>query len=207
MTTKQKYRKYRQTPDEIREMLEELPRNETGCWEWPKAKRQGYGVIGWLGKTYVVHRLAYQLFVRDPGRLQVNHHCDNRACCNPDHLYIGTQRDNINDMHRRDRGRAKLTNAQVLAIRERLGENQTQLGREFGVSQNTISRVQRGEGWSTASGRELCRGQRAKLTAQDVRLIRELLPGHTGKDLARMFGVQSSTIYAIRDGRAWKGVV
>jgi hypothetical protein len=82
-----------------------------------------------------------------PGRHFVCHHCDNRACCNPDHLFLGGQLENIHDMHRKGRGRAKLTPAQVREIRARAGELQRILARDYGVHQTTISRVVCGAGW------------------------------------------------------------
>lgn len=195
----------RRTEAQVRELIESMPHDpETGCWEWDRALNKGYGALGWRGRNYLVHRLAYQLYVADPGGLQVNHHCDNRACCNPEHLYAGTQKDNIDDMLGRERSKAKLSDAQVLEIRGRQGENQSQLGREFGVTQTTISRIQRGKGWQHVAGLELCQENRARLTARDVRLIRELLPGHESKDLAKLFGVSYLTIHNIRMRKSWR---
>jgi hypothetical protein len=72
---------------------------ESGCWEWLGAKDElGYGIIKVDGKTMATHRLSYALtngFI--PNGLLVLHKCDNPSCCNPDHLFVGTQLDNVWD--------------------------------------------------------------------------------------------------------------
>jgi hypothetical protein len=71
-----------------------------GCWEYTGSKdRAGYGHMYYKGKTYGVHRLVMGC----PNGKQVNHRCDNTLCFNPDHLYIGDQRQNMKDCVRRKR--------------------------------------------------------------------------------------------------------
>jgi hypothetical protein len=85
------------------------------CWNWPKGKdRKGYGQFhhGRNG-IYKAHRVSYQIFKGDiPERLCVCHSCDNAGCVNPDHLWIGTIKDNNLDRVRkgrdRPRGKAKI---------------------------------------------------------------------------------------------------
>ncbi len=67
-----------------------------GCWEWTAAKLDGYGVTKALGKSYKVHRLAYELLVGPiPPGLTIDHLCRNRACLRPSHLEVVTHRVNI----------------------------------------------------------------------------------------------------------------
>jgi len=77
------------------------------CWEWKRCKHpRGYGRISLYGKYEIAHRTAYFLtygFI--PQGFYVLHHCDNPSCCNPDHLYAGTQQDNVNDMFARNRAK------------------------------------------------------------------------------------------------------
>lgn len=76
-----------------------------GCWGW-KGKRwgAGYGRIWVEGKSCYLHRFSYQLhFGEVPGNLYVCHTCDNPSCSNPNHLFLGTAQDNIDDMWRKGR--------------------------------------------------------------------------------------------------------
>lgn len=79
----------------------------TGCWNWLAAKAShGYGTISYNHKNHRTHRLSYIIFVGPiTDNLSVLHKCDNVACCNPRHLFLGTQKDNIQDMILK--GRAK----------------------------------------------------------------------------------------------------
>jgi len=79
-----------------------------GCWEFTGAKNnKGYGHIGVGGRgtgQILAHRAAYECFVGPiPPGMFVLHHCDNPSCVNPDHLYVGTQKDNIRDAVNRGR--------------------------------------------------------------------------------------------------------
>src|ERR1044072_7489057 len=69
------------------------PDNE--CWIWLGVKTaRGYGFIKIRGRMIATHRIAYSLSKGDPGQIYVCHRCDNPSCCNPDHLFLGTNRDN-----------------------------------------------------------------------------------------------------------------
>lgn len=72
------------------------------CWEWPGWKyKSGYGRIWFNGKYWLTHRLAYYWAKKAPRdrfeRLHVLHRCDNPGCYNPEHLWLGTNNDNIRD--------------------------------------------------------------------------------------------------------------
>ncbi len=69
----------------------------------------GYGDLSYSGKHMQAHRLAWTLTHGDPGELDVLHTCDNPPCCNPKHLYLGTDADNHRDMHARGRFRHRYT--------------------------------------------------------------------------------------------------
>ena len=135
----------------------------SGCWNWVGAigSHKRYGIVGVAGKHWLAHRAAWFLFKGlDPGKQYVCHHCDNGFCVNPDHLFIGDQTANMQDMERKGRayhpacekhGRAKLTNEQVKEIRLKhgIGISSRSLGREYGVSKTSILRIINGKGWLT----------------------------------------------------------
>lgn len=79
-------------------------KTENGCWQWTDAchPRDGYGFFKLDGRSQYAHRLAVGLEKGQPG--VVMHTCDNPGCVNPDHLRVGTQQDNLADMHAKKRG-------------------------------------------------------------------------------------------------------
>ena len=139
------------------------------CWRWNGSLgSNGYGQINISGRPLKAPRVAWFLtFGFWPGGgLCVCHRCDNRACVNPSHLFLGTVKDNTEDMLRKGRGSAppvlrgekgtaaKLTELQVARIRERLREGSTtkELGRAYGVSQAAIWWIKVGRNWAHSAG-------------------------------------------------------
>ena len=127
----------------------------SGCWNWNGYRNaDGYGVGSWRTRaSEKAHRLAYRGFIGDIIGGEVCHRCDNRACCNPDHLFIGTHRENVDDCvnkrrhtHGTKQHTAKLTDEMVREIRAS-GDKQAALARRYGVSDDTIRRVRRREFW------------------------------------------------------------
>lgn len=125
------------------------------CWPWTGCRQlSGYGQLrdanGRRGRGLRAHRVAYALAFADPGALCVCHRCDNRACCNPRHLFLGTQADNLADMRRKERHGAKLTADQVRAIKRALvaGATCAELGRQYKVSGTMVSYIKRGIWWA-----------------------------------------------------------
>lgn len=136
-----------------------------GCWRWLGSKsRDGYGWF-WTGKTMAnAHRVAWSLLVGAiPDGKYVLHHCDNPECTNPEHLFIGTQLDNVNDMTGKGRRVdpvgtlkpiAKLTESIVRESRERhaLGESYAKLAKEKGVTRKNMRFAILGLTWRHVSG-------------------------------------------------------
>lgn len=132
---------------------------ETGCIEWTGAIRTGYGLFRLNGKTQTAHRISWLIY-RGPinGQL-VLHKCDNKKCVNPDHLFLGTQKDNVDDMVKKKRNvvlkgelnpNAKLNTKKVKQIRELYHSTKTsfvKLAKQFEVSPKLIELVVKKEAW------------------------------------------------------------
>lgn len=112
--------------DPIKRFHTKYKKCSNGCWEWQdKIQYHGYGEICINKKTVRAHRFSYELFKdKIPKNMCVCHTCDNRKCVNPDHLWIGTNNDNIQDCIRKgrnskgeDRYNAKFTKKDVKEIR------------------------------------------------------------------------------------------
>jgi len=113
--------------DIIDRFLSKTKISDAGCWEWTGALNLGYGVFGLFGVARPAHRVSWGLFKGElPKELFICHKCDNRKCVNPDHLFLGTHQDNMDDMVRKGRtpnrvgsnnGFTKLTEREVRIIR------------------------------------------------------------------------------------------
>lgn len=129
-------------------------RGENECWEWQNSRMGGYGAIRANGKIRYSHIVSWELH---NGKIQkglcVCHHCDNKICVNPNHLFLGTHQDNTDDMMKKGRSNkakgedvnsAKLTEKQVLKIRAKYSTGdytQKQLANKYSVSQVTIGHI------------------------------------------------------------------
>lgn len=147
------------------------------CWLWKKSRYPtGYGHVMVSGKSGYAHRVAWELTHGPiPAGMHVCHKCDNPPCCNPDHLFLGTPKENMQDRDAKHRGyftrggymgrpTAKLTNDQVVQMRYFYGKGlarQVELCRIFGVSSQTVSSVVRGKNWKHIPGL-VCRSSSEK---------------------------------------------
>ena len=127
----------------------------TGCWNWTGYKdRDGYGNINIGRLPHQAHRVAYAEFKGTfDETLQVRHKCDNPSCINPEHLELGTHKDNMRDKKERDRikgelhPKAKLTNKDIFAIRES-PLSQCELARQTGLNQSFIGKIRNRVIWT-----------------------------------------------------------
>ena len=125
------------------------------CWPWKGARQYtGYGRVKFNGRNEGAHRVAFFLSgTLLPEGLQVLHTCDNRACCNPAHLFAGTARQNTLDCISKNRfkprGFIKLTESDVLVLRDdfKNGLNRRQIAVKYGISYSHAKRIVAGTKW------------------------------------------------------------
>lgn len=141
-----------------RRILSKTIKTESGCWLYPGTKKNKYGHAGISihDQNLFVHRVAYEVFIGPiPDSLQVCHTCDVPNCVNPQHLFIGTQQNNVDDMWQKGRAvkppkliglcnhKAVLTKGQVKEIQQRVaaGAQQREVAAIFNCSQSTVWRI------------------------------------------------------------------
>lgn len=196
------------------------------CWEWTRSKSdRGYGQIRVGRKMVVASRFSYQLhFGEFQEDLFVCHKCDNRACVNPGHLFLGTQKANMEDAVSKNRhafgtrnGQAKLTNESVLeiCILYLTGKWSTyKIAKHIGISQSVVKGVLSGTAWQhlilpdlrEKLDAEVEKHKLRKLTARKVSSIRSLhaAGNYSRQNLAEKFGISYWTICDILRGKTWK---
>ena len=132
---------------------------ETGCWEWQGALTVGYGRIKVAGAVLLTHRLAYEVFVWPiHGDLHVCHRCDNRRCINPQHLFLGTPKDNMQDCIAKGRFvvngfprgekhyAARLTDQEIAEIRSvPKGKGTNELAAKYKISARYVRQLREGK--------------------------------------------------------------
>lgn len=134
-----------------------------GCWEHQSSRRAGYGRMrichNVAPRLVAAHRLAVAISGRVvPDGMEVCHRCDNPACVRPDHLFVGTHKENFADMRSKQRqalhernGQAILTKELVCEARRRCrsGESQTSVARSLGVGYSVIHQAVIGKSWQS----------------------------------------------------------
>lgn len=148
---------------------------DTPCIEWKRGRSHGgYGRTKANGKEIYVHRMVWETYHGAiPDGLKVLHHCDNPPCFNIDHLFLGTQGDNMKDCVAKGRYRSgRSIDIKVLAeIRQRLinGDGVLRIGRELNLGHAIISRIKNGRSYT----REM-----AQLERQQGALAHKQAPPH-----------------------------
>lgn len=203
------------------------------CWEWQaKSRTSGYGFFSAGRKRrFLAHRLAWTIANGEIPKGEghhgtvVMHTCDNRLCCNPRHLRLGSQTDNVRDMCDKGRnaaapslgskhGNAKFTDQDVIDIRLS-GKSDAELAEKYGVTSASV-RYARLAGWRHIDVKPVpypngkskatrgANNTNAKLDDEKVRAIRASTekPGV----LARRYGIVPDHVTLIRKRKSWQHV-
>lgn len=132
--------------------------HESGCWNWKFPKPGGRAnTFNLFGKTQNAHKAAYRIYKGEvPDGLCILHTCDNGLCVNPEHLFLGTHKENTEDMYKKGRNvtlrgeqktkTSKLNNAAVFDIRSST-LNGNQLAKKYGVTRSVIYDVLEKRSW------------------------------------------------------------
>ena len=143
----------------LKEKIRYTVDTKTGCWVWGGSDRsKGYGRVRHEGRYIAAHRGSYIVYRGEiPEGMLVCHSCDNRICINPKHLFLGTYKDNMQDMVRKGRGRdqtgersstSKLTEIKVKVIRSAHPLiNGNALANIFNVDPSTICDIRKRRSW------------------------------------------------------------
>lgn len=183
----------------------------SGCWEWQcYIDPLGYSRIYLNGKQYRGHRYTWELYNGEiPEGMNVLHKCDNRKCINPDHLFLGTQKDNVRDMISKNRQKVihgeihpktKLTNKDVIEIF--LSDKKSVFwAKKFGLTESAISSIRTGKSWSKVT-RGLERGHILKRTEITDELRDKIIKDNGSyMALAKKYGVSNSTVWYIKNDK------
>lgn len=148
----------------IKELYENnVIRNEVGCWEWKSVPSKQYGSIFYgKYKSLGAHQASWMIHHGDiPEGMWVLHHCDSRRCSRPDHLFLGTPKDNAHDMQNKGRKylskgekntQSKLKEEQVIEIKKQLNLDNSrkkllELSKEYGVHYATLYDIKNNKTW------------------------------------------------------------
>lgn len=217
--------------DEVRFFDSAIPVPMAGCWLWTGGlSGSSYGRFRVAGRQIQAHRFSWELH-KGPisDGLLVCHTCDVRCCVNPDHLFLGTQSENLRDMVRKGRdnprrgernGQARLTEEAIAAIRADL-RPLADIGRAYGIDKQRVHKIKHGKHWRHSwAGISACeqdrqkrgqsiraRGERhhkAKLNTEQIIEIRSSTLSL--RKLAAHYGVSKHTILHIKQRKIWKHV-
>lgn len=200
------------------------------CWGWKGAiNESGYGILrcGPILKNMRASRVSWLIHKGNiPDGLYCLHTCDSPICSNVNHLFLGTQKDNMNDMLKKGRrktsrgeeaGRAKLTDKQVIEIWESdLGSRK--LSKIYKVGRTAIKNIKDGVAWkhlklskkkrNNILQGEKCSGSKLK-QINVIEIINQLKINSSKKvikELSEKYKVSKTTIYDIKSNRTWKHI-
>ena len=182
-----------------------IPVPESGCWIWVGGwnSTSRYGRYRINGRYVDTHRLFYLMFKGEiPKGMHVCHKCDTPPCCNPDHLFVGTPADNMQDMIKKGRHNpaGRISDDKRSEIVAMLGfASNAEICKELNTTRSTVARLRRLYSIPNVATRT------STLTEADVMAIREARAnGVLCDELAARYGVSQPTISQVAMRRSWR---
>ena len=205
-------KKARYPPDFIERFWKKIEKDDSEeCWEWLGCcNDKGYGQVGVNGIMKYVHRISWELSrgMKIPKGMYICHKCDNRRCCNPRHLFLGTPKDNSQDMVMKERGTGSFTKQHVekIFILLEKGVSQRSVAKQFDTKQCTISAIATGRNYSHLFRDTKRKTNKVKLTLRIAREIRKKYSTgkYTHKQLGIEYGVSRLTICDLLNNKTWR---
>jgi hypothetical protein len=156
-----KYKRHTLTPEQqfnrLKSVFEKNVIIQEGCWGWKgEVSSSGYGRISYSSKRMQLHRVSWMIYYSEiPDGMWVLHKCDNPICSNPEHLFLGTHNDNVQDMISKGRriipkkkylGFYDLSNDDILEIKKLLANKSLKkdIANKFGIGPWTVTRIEEG---------------------------------------------------------------
>lgn len=193
------------TDNQIKNFFSKVERNEAGCWIWIAGRSTtGYGKFNLSGRAVGSHIVSRMIFSGAiPKGMNVCHKCDNPLCVNPDHLFTGTQQDNLNDMVSKGRASSGEAHGKIMLLSAARGDS-------HGSVTKPNSRATGNRHGSKTHPEKVVSGESQHLAKLNDEIVREIRfrssLGESGLTLAKAFGVSRSNISIIVNRKAWKHV-
>lgn len=229
----------RLTTETIKRFWENVDRRGPDeCWHWTGLLLNGYGVMYVGGENFYSIRILHTIMNGvDPGEMVVRHTCDVKSCCNFLHHVLGSHEENMRDAKERnrfgsgarngsrthpesrprgeDQGNAKLTEVDIICIRERYaaGESCGKISEDYPVNSSNIQQIIKGKRWAHIGGPKVdgnlsrigAHAPSTKLTSDEViEILKKRSEGHTINSLRQEYSVTQGAINAIIYGKSWQ---
>jgi len=147
--------------ESIERFYKSIKINDSGCWVWIGCTNEKYGLLRFKNKNIGAHRFSFEYIKKQKiGSLNVCHTCDYPLCVNPEHLFLGTHKDNMKDAKAKKRHaygekhyqqKLKLKDVEEIRKLVKSGLSQSQIAELFGIEQTGISAIMRGINWKYSS--------------------------------------------------------